>query len=393
MAAINRLTDITIRALRPRAQHYTVSDGKGLSLRVYPNGRKVWQLRKMSEGKAVFISLGSYPDISLAKARALAQEQCSVLAAQKEKAELAENLTLKEAFGLWAQSRTVRPLTIIGRNNKFKHLAQLADIDLSQITPLQARAALAPLLTKGHFVMARQTAEMLASIERFACGLGLIETPHLQYVALTIATPQVSHYKTMTAQELPMLYKGLADSFTHGYKSQNKHVFFLALSLLMFTLLRCHEVVLLKWEYVDLDNLCIVVPAQIMKKGREHRIPISTQLSKLLAEFRATAKGEFILQTPRSSAQQPLSRAIFRRILTRAGVIDRLTPHGVRSMARSYFAEQGFDFIASEYCLAHRVENKVQLSYQRSDYLEQRRIIMQKWCDYVESCYLPYFVL
>ena len=72
MTTANRLTDIAIKTLKPKAHHYTVSDGKGLSLRVYPSGRKVWQVRKMSDGKAVFISLGTYPDISLAEARSLA---------------------------------------------------------------------------------------------------------------------------------------------------------------------------------------------------------------------------------------------------------------------------------------------------------------------------------
>lgn len=393
MAATNRLTDIAIRALKPRAHHYTISDGKGLSLRVYPSGRKVWQARKMSDGKAVFISLGTYPDISLAEARSLAQEQCRALAAQNEKAQSSEKLALREIFELWLQSKTIRASTVQIYRNKFRHLEPLAEVNLAQITPMQARAAIAPVLAKGHFVAAHQATEMLASIERFACGLGLVECPRLQYVALTIATPPTRHFRTMSAQNLPELYEGLAMSFTDNHKSKSQRRFFLTITLLLFTLLRSHEAVSLKWEYVDLDNLCIIVPAQIMKKKREHRIPITTQLRKLLVEYRDSSKGEFIIQGRQGAAQEPISRIIFRHIFTRANVLDKMTVHGVRSMARSYFAEQGFDFIASEYCLAHQVENATQLSYQRTDYLEQRRVIMQKWCDYVESCYLPYFVL
>lgn len=393
MTTANRLTDIAIKTLKPKAHHYTVSDGKGLSLRVYPSGRKVWQVRKMSDGKAVFISLGTYPDISLAEARSLAQEQCRALAAQNEKAKLSEELTLQEAFELWLQSKTIRDSSAQVYRCRFKHLEPLAEVNLAQITPMQVRATFASVLAKGYFIAAHRAAAMLASIERFACGLGLVETPRLQYVALTIATPPTKHFRTMAAQDLPELYKGLSTSFTVGYMSQNERRFFLIITLMLFTLLRSHEAVSLKWEHVDLDGLCIIIPAQIMKKKREYRIPITTQLRKLLIECKASSKGEFVLYTKQSAAHKPLNRLIFRRILARAKVLDKMTVHGVRSMARSYFAEQGFDFIASEYCLAHQVENATQLSYQRTDYLEQRRVIMQKWCDYVESCYQPYFIL
>lgn len=60
-------------------------------------------------------------------------------------------------------------------------------------------------------------------------------------------------------------------------------------------------------------------------------------------------------------------------------------------MGRTWFAEHDFNFVHCEYCLAHRVENQVQLSYQRSDYLEQRRPIMEAWGQYVESCFSQYF--
>lgn len=393
MGATNRLTDIAIRALKPKAHHYTVSDGKGLSLRVYPNGHKAWQVRKMSNGKAVFTTLGSYPDISLAEARSLAQEQCKALVAQNEKATLSEELPLQEVFELWLQSKTIRDSSAQAYRCRFKHLEPLAETNLAQITPMQVRTVFATVLAKGHFIAAHLAAAMLASIERFACGLGLVETPRLQYVALTIVPPPTKHFRTMAAQDLPELYKGLSTSFTVGYKSKNQRRFFLIITLMLFTLLRSHEAVSLKWEYIDLDGLCITIPAQVMKKKREYRIPITTQLRKLLIECKASSKGEFVLYTKQSAAQKPLNRLIFRHILARAKVLDKMTIHGVRSMARSYFAEQGFDFIASEYCLAHQVENATQLSYQRTDYLEQRRVIMQKWCDYVESCYLPYFVL
>ena len=71
-------------------------------------------------------------------------------------------------------------------------------------------------------------------------------------------------------------------------------------------------------------------------------------------------------------------------------VVTLMTPHGMRSLARTWFADQDFNFAAAEMCLAHRVENATQQAYQRSDYLKQRRVIMQAWGDYVEQCARPY---
>lgn len=394
MAAKCKLTDIGIRSLKPRATHYTISDGGGLSLRVFPNGKKVWLIRKMSGGKSVTFSLGSYPEISLASARTHAQEQCATMVDNRRKETPPEAMSLKQVYDLWMQSRTIRPNTRRMSDYFLKCFGSLSELPFEQITPMRARAALSRLLVSKKLAAASQALNMLASVERFACGLGFVETPHLQFVARTIAVPAPTHLRYLPASQLPDVYKGLFDSRLHPNFYQSKLMpYFLAFTLLVCTLLRTQEACSIKWQDIDEAHQCIVVPARYMKCKEPFRVPISTQLRKVLDALKTQSTCDFILPRRASSAASVRSNILFRRILARAGVIDRMTPHGVRSMARSYFAEQGFDFIASEYCLAHRIENKVQRSYQRTDYLEQRRVIMQKWCDYVESCYLPYFVL
>lgn len=394
MAAKHKLTDIEIRALKPKAKHYTISDGGGLSLRVFPNGKKMWIVRKMSGGKSISFSLGSYPEISLASARAQAQEQCANMVDNRQKETPPESMSLKQIYDLWMQSRTIRPNTKRMSDYLLKCYGSLQDMPLEQITPMRARAALSRLLLGKKLVAASQALSMLASLERFACGLGFIESPRLQYVAGTIAVPEPTHFRYLPAAQLPEVYKGLYESRQSPNFRKSKLIpYFLALTLLVCTLLRSQEAAFIKWQDIDNTNQCIIVPARYMKRGESFRVPITAQLRKVLDALKVQSTSDFILPRRAANPTTVRSNALFERILTRAGIIDRLTPHGFRSMARSYFAEQGFDFIASEYCLAHRVENKVQLSYQRTDYLEQRRVIMQKWCDYVESCYLPYFVL
>lgn len=384
--AANKLTDVAIRALKPKASHYTVSDGGGLSIRVFPNGRKLWLLRKMSAGKSVSMTLGAYPEMSLAQARAKAQSQSSSFVDHRFKdSALDSSMNLAQVCELYFNSKQLRKKTLKVYRIRFSHLKSLADLELSQITPLMARAAVAKLLVANKIATARNCLSLLGTIERFACGLGLVSSPRLQFVKTTLPRPETEHFRSIDAELLPQVFQGLARPRKKARKDTSLKSFY-SLTLLLFTLLRTHEAISLRWEYVDFDAGCIVVPASIMKKGRAHRVPITSQLNAMLKTLKERYGGERVLgfvTTPSS----------FSRAIAFAGFYDSLTAHGVRSMARGYFAKQGFDFIASEYCLAHQVENGIQLAYQRTDYLEQRRIIMQHWCDYVESCYKDFFQL
>lgn len=381
-----KLTDVSVRNLKPQKAHYTVSDGDGLYLRVFPNGRKQWLVRKMSNGKNVSFTLGTYPNIGLALAREQARDYCSRLTDAREKEDVPSNSTLTQVFNMWLDSRQLRPSSVQRYKYYFNYLSLIANSEFDQIAPMQARAAVSHLLAKGKVASAKGALTMLGSVEKFACGLGIVETPRLQFVTSTIKSPAITHRRSIRFEELPQVFTGLAHN--QKLKERTRLNYFFTITLLLLTLLRIHEACNLQWDYIDQKNACIVVPTHLMKKGVEHRVPITRQLSQVLAYLRTHSHGEFVFSFFRAS---PNDKQIFRNALIAAGMFDQITPHGVRSMARTYFAEQGFDFIASEYCLAHRVENAMQLSYQRSDYLEQRRDIMQRWADYVESCYAPYF--
>ena len=82
MAKTYKLTDLLVKSLKPRNKAYVTSDGKGLNIKVYPNGRKQWILRKSSGGKAHYIYLGTYPELSIKDARALAASQAAALQSQ-----------------------------------------------------------------------------------------------------------------------------------------------------------------------------------------------------------------------------------------------------------------------------------------------------------------------
>ena len=380
--AQHKLTDIAVRMLKPKSSSFQVSDGGGLYLKIYPNGAKSWLLRKYSDGKQTSLMLGTYPDMSLAQARKAAAKELDKIKLKQEQA--TANSTIGEIIAEWLETKDVRPAT--QRNIRFRlnKLEPYKGLVFEDFTTPMARALVRDVVRNCGAIAGRHLASTIAQIERYAYSIGVVDTPRLQLLSVMVKRPAIKHCRTVSADRLPELVAIMHEHATTPARcAMVKRV-----KLLMLTLLRSNEAVNLRWEWVDFKTETITIPANRMKGKRDHRLPISTALKKLLLSLEPKATGPVL----NSKTRSPTGPAqVFRWVFNSLGIIDLISPHGVRSMGRTWFAEQDFNFVHCEYCLAHRVENHVQLSYQRSDYLEQRRPIMEAWGDYVESCFDPYF--
>ena len=380
--AQHKLTDIAVRMLKPKSSSFQVSDGGGLYLKIYPNGAKSWLLRKYSDGKQTNLMLGTYPDMSLAQARKAAAKELDKIKLKQEQATASS--TIGEIIAEWLETKDVRPAT--QRNIRFRlnKLEPYKGLVFEDFTTPMARALVRDVVRNCGAIAGRHLASTIAQIERYAYSIGVVDTPRLQLLSVMVKRPAIKHCRTVSADRLPELVAIMHEHATTPARcAMVKRV-----KLLMLTLLRSNEAVSLRWEWVDFKTETITIPANQMKGKRDHRLPISTALKKLLLSLEPKATGPVL----NSKTRSPTGPAqVFRWVFNSLGIIDLISPHGVRSMGRTWFAEQDFNFVHCEYCLAHRVENQVQLSYQRSDYLEQRRPIMEAWGDYVESCFGPYF--
>ena len=380
--AQHKLTDIAVRMLKPKSSSFQVSDGGGLYLKIYPNGAKSWLLRKYSDGKQTNLILGTYPDMSLAQARKAAAKELDKIKLKQEQATASS--TIGEIIAEWLETKDVRPAT--QRNIRFRlnKLEPYKGLVFEDFTTPMARALVRDVVRNCGAIAVRHLASTIAQIERYAYSIGVVDTPRLQLLFVMVKRPAIKHCRTVSADRLPELVAIMHEHATTPARcAMVKRV-----KLLMLTLLRSNEAVNLRWEWVDFKTETITIPAKQMKGKRDHRLHISTALKKLLLSLEPKATGPVL----NSKTRSPTGPAqVFRWVFNSLGIIDLISPHGVRSMGRTWFAEQDFNFVHCEYCLAHRVENQVQLSYQRSDYLEQRRPIMEAWGDYVESCFGPYF--
>ena len=156
-----------------------------------------------------------------------------------------------------------------------------------------------------------------------------------------------------------------------------------ALMLCILTAARSGEVRGMTWDEIDFDNRMWVVPAERMKAAREHRVPLSDQALAIIS--RQARLNDLVFPASRGVQLSDMAlTAILRRANAPSDAPGRVaTCHGFRSSFRNWCADSGIDSDTAERAMAHAIKNKVQASYERSDRLEARREVMQKWADYV----------
>ncbi|WP_298432258.1 site-specific integrase [uncultured Jannaschia sp.] len=183
------------------------------------------------------------------------------------------------------------------------------------------------------------------------------------------AKPQ--HHGAMRWQDLPTFYVALRER-----KAMAAHA-------LMFTCLtasRTNEVLGMRWEEVDQAERLWTCPAERMKTGEAHRVPLTPEMLQILDEQRALGSDVVFEGQKRN---RPMSNMSMLMLLRRMGVKD-VTVHGFRSAFRDWAAEAaGAPREVAEMCLAHRVGTAVERAYARSDLLEKRRVLLARWANHV----------
>ena len=155
-----------------------------------------------------------------------------------------------------------------------------------------------------------------------------------------------------------------------------------ALEFLVLTATRTSETLGARWDEIDLDQRMWTIPANRMKAGREHRVPLSARAIGILNEMCAVRHNVFVF--PGAKQGRPLTRNVFLRLLQRmCDLGPAVTPHGFRSSFREWCAEAtNFPREVAELALAHAVGDSVERAYQRGDLLEKRRKLMDAWAVY-----------
>ena len=374
------LNQLTIKNAKPVDKLYSLADKDGLFLRVKPTGIKQWYISKNVKTQRISKIIGTFPEMSLKEARdTLAQLVAQV---QTQSTPKIKAPTLKEVFDEWfevKQTRIKNHRQIKGRFELYI-FPTLADVQFSLITPMQIIDILKQkCLKSGKYETIKRICGPIKELEVFALNCGYIDALKLQNLQSVFPSPNSAkeHMPSVHWNDLPEVFKQLQVS---AVLSRN------VLPVILtgfYTLLRPIEYCALEWQWVDLDEGVITVPAEVMKMKKAHRVPISSQLRTILEMQPKISK--YVFPSPVDLTKH-YNRDTVSKFLRNHGFKGQLVSHGIRSIGRTWMHDNDVPFDVAELCLAHTVGTSTTRAYDRSDLLEKRREAMQKWCDYVKSC-------
>src|SRR6266542_734481 len=295
------LTDAQIKALKPKASRYRVSDGWGLSLDVLPSGKMSWLYCYRFNAAAEKVTLGRYPDLTLKAARA----KRDVLAAQvadgkspaqeikKARAGSASNVTVREFgkryFREQVEKNWKNPAHIQRYLDKEIYPA-LGDRLLKDITALDVQAIVYRKRDNGRVAAAMQLRGVMKQMFDYALEVQQVTMNPAAMVATRYIGKARKRSRVLTAQEIRLYLRTI-------YQSNIQRQFKLALHILLLTLSRKSELLRARWQHVDFDAGEWLIPGQNAKTGKPHIVYLSTHVAVMFKELKALA-GESELVLP-----------------------------------------------------------------------------------------------
>ncbi|EAR7756532.1 tyrosine-type recombinase/integrase [Salmonella enterica] len=380
------LTTLEIKNAVPREKEYIINDGAGLVVLVKPSGAKLWRFRYSFAGKKQKLSLGSYPDIPLAQARIRAADARAKLAQgispvneRKEQQQASKVVNSFEGVCLeWQATRAA----VWSENYaaEIKRLFErtvfpiLGKRPIADIEPLELLNLLKGIEARGANEMATKVRRRCGEVYSYAIVTGRARYNPARDLATAMQRFQRGHYRSLEESDLPGFLQALDQ--TSGNIMVNA-----AVRLLMLTGLRPGELRGGSWDEVDFDKAIWEIPAERMKARRAHLVPLSTQVIELLRSVQAIS-GSYPLMFPgRNDVNKPMSNMAMNQLIKRCGYGEKLTGHGFRHMMSTILHEKGFNSAWIELQLAHADKNTIRGTYNRAQYLDGRREMMQWYSD------------
>jgi integrase len=393
-----KLTNGSLKTKRPGLH----PDGGGLYLQVTigkdGQPRRSWLCRyRLPSGKTREMGLGSVDRVTLAEARAAADEARSSAAkgedplAQRERAAEEERLAALRAQtfrqcvdgyitlhrATWRSPKHAKQWD--AALSKYAYPV-FGDVPVSEVDRMLVMQALMPIWNEKPET-ARRVRQRVEAVLDFAAAQGLRseENPARLNAVLKKALPargdaqRVQHRPAMAWIDVPAFMERLSDGRSMGS---------LAFAFCIFTAARTSEVLLATWDEFDLASATWTIPAGRMKMSRSHRVPLSSQALQVIAAAKAEVYSPPYV-FPGARQGRPLSNMVFLTTLKRMGV-SSVTPHGFRSTFRDWAAEcTDHPGEVAEACLAHAIGDKVEAAYRRTDLFDRRRLLMQQWADFL----------
>ncbi len=381
------LTALAVKNLKPGAKTKRHGDGRGLYMVVRANGSKAWVQRITIDGDRTDIGLGGYPDVSMALARKKSGDLRSAVAEGRDpraerrqpnlptfqevaEAYIADNAgrwkTLKQAIN-WHGSLSTYAYPVFGNTR------------VDRITRADVLRVLQPIWTTKPS-LAKKLRQRVRSIFGAAMAFDYIDlNPAGEVIDAALPrTPAVkAHFRALP-------YQDVGDALAKVEASGAFLASRLCFRFLLLTAVRSGEARGARWDEIDIKARTWSIPADRMKAGVEHRVPLSDASLDVLRRALALDNNSGLVFPSHYKHGRGLSDMTLTKVLRDTGLAKQATVHGFRTSFKTWCMETtDTPWAVGEAALAHTLGNSTEQAYARSDLFERRRVLMDAWGDFV----------
>ena len=390
------LTEIEVRNAKPREKDWKLADEKGLYLFISKAGGKLWRFKFRVHGREKKLSLGAYPEISLAKARKLRDEARATRAdgqdpsLERKKAKFAAKLSGETTFAGVAREYIDLKMVGDGKADTTVTKAQwfleqlepaIGSMPIADVDPQMLLAALKRLEAKGVHETAKRCRSFASRVFRYGVATGRCNADPAQLLQGALITPTARHYSAiLEPSKFGELLRAI-EAFSGA------PVTMAALRIAPHVFVRPGELRHAEWTEFDLNKAIWNLPPEKMKARRQHAVPLSKQVREMLVELRdLTGGGKYVFPSAYGGSR-PMSENTINASFRRMGFDkDEVTAHGLRATASTLLNECGlWSPDAIERALAHGQSNATRGAYHRGLHWEERVKMAQWWSDHLDE--------
>lgn len=392
------LTDVALKALKPKEKPYKITDRDGMYVLVSPKGALSFRLDYRLNGRRETVVLGRYDraGISLARARelcidakrAIREGRSPAFEKQREKRRLLEARSFGEFGEKWLTAAPMADSTRAMRRAIFERelLPGWRKRRLSEVTPDDLRALCGTIVERG----APATALHVRDIIKQIYGFAILHGEKVANPADEVGPSAIAHFtprdRSLSPTEIRIMLKQLDRVATLP-------TIRLGLRLILLTMVRKSELQDAVWDEVDFENAVWTIPKERMKRSKAHNVYLSRQALDIFIALKTCAGNSTFVLPSRYDADAPMSRATFNRVTylvvdqakKEGHPLEPFTVHDLRRTGSTLLNEMGFNSDWIEKCLAHEYGRSSRGVYNKAEYEIQRRHMLQEWSNVVDA--------
>jgi integrase len=397
------LTDIAPRNAKKKDKPYKLADGGGLYLLINTDGAKYWRMDYRFADARRTLAFGKYSDVSLVQAREkrkaarlLLEEGIDPGQAKKDEKRIGAEIaaqTFEKLAREWHANKLIswHPSTAKDtmRRLEIDIFPQIGAMPIASVSHQHMIAALRQIEARGAHEVAHRVKATCARVFSYANQQGIKNVNPAADLTDVLKPVQPGHFAAITTDELPAFVTAMNKNDARLFAPTR-----IGLRLMLLLFVRTSELITTPWSEINLEEGSWVIPWQRMKRGKltvnpdktDHQVCLSRQALELLRELHSLTGGSEYLFPNQRDHEKPMSNGAILMALKRMGYQNKMTGHGFRALAMSTIKERlGYRHEVVDRQLAHAQKDKVDSAYDRAQFLDERKKMMQEWADYLDT--------